>query len=258
MRLEVLGISFCYDSVEALRDVSFSVREGEVLSIVGPNGAGKTTLLKCLDRVLKPARGTVLLDGHDLASLSRREIARSVGFLPQEQGNAAPLRVLDVVLLGRTPYMRRLASPSERDIRAAREALELVGIGHLAERLFSELSGGERRKVLLARALAQEPELLLLDEPTAHLDLRSQVEVLELVRSLADRGLAVVMAMHDVSSAARFSDKMLMLKAGRVVAAGRPEEVLTEEVLAEVYGVRALIIRGFWGSSPLIIPLSPV
>ena len=257
MRLEVLGVSFRYDSVPALEGVTFSIRAGELTAIVGPNGAGKTTLLKCINRVLRPLKGAVLLDGRDLSGLPRREIAKLMGFLPQEQVNPVPLRVLDVVLLGRTPYLRKLAQPGRRDIEVAHSALEAVGIKHLADRLFSELSGGERRKVLLARALAQEPKALLLDEPTAHLDLRSQIEVMELLRSLAGRGLAVLMATHDLNLASRFADKIIMLKEGRVLAIGKPDEVLTEENIMEVYGVRARVIKGFWGSGPLIVPLSP-
>ena len=257
MRFEAKGIRFSYDSVPVLEEVTFTAVGGEVLGIIGPNGSGKTTLLRCLNRTLSPRVGTVLIDGEDIHDLSRRDIARRMGVVPQEPGTPFPFTVWEFVLMGRYPHARPLSGTGARDLAAVEEALCLTDILALAERPVTELSGGERQRVLLARALAQEPEVFLLDEPTAHLDIGHQLEVLELVRRLTvKRELVTVLSSHDLNLAARFCDRLLLLSHGRVYAAGTPEEVLTPDRLRRVYGVEAEVRRHPRGFIQ-VLPLSP-
>jgi iron complex transport system ATP-binding protein len=252
MRLEISGVQFQYNSAVILEDVCLSVSKGEVLSLVGPNGSGKTTLLKCINRILKPKRGTILLEGENVQGLNLRELAQSIGYVPQSSP-ASALTVFDTVLLGRKPYVDW--KTGERDKQIVFEILRLMKLEEIAFRTFNELSGGEKQKVLVARAFAQEPQVLLLDEPTSNLDLRHQFEVLELVTDMvAARGLSAVMAMHDLNLASRFSDKLVILKNGRVYAAGQGRDILTSQNIREVYGVEAAIYDDF--DRPHIVPIS--
>jgi len=240
--LRVDGVEFSYRSVEALRGVRFEVERGEVISVVGPNGSGKTTLLRVIDGILKPRRGSVYIDGRSVHGMGRRELAKVFGYVPQRLEGVHPITVLDFVVSGRRGYM--LFAPTKHDFDKALEALREVGAEDRAYRRLTELSGGELQLVLIARALAAEPRVLLLDEPTANLDLRHQVEVLELLRGVAkNKGVAVVMALHDLTQAYRYSDKVVMMRRGEVYAAGKPEEVITEENVYSVYGVRVRIYR---------------
>lgn len=257
MKLKVKDISFSYDSIEALKDISFEVEEGEILGIVGPNGSGKTTLLKCINKVLKPQGGVVLLEDINLANLNQKEIAQKIGVVPQESFSRFPFTVFDTVLMGRFPYIKRFGREKKEDLDIVDECLDLCGISHLAERLITEISGGEYKKVVIARALAQKPKVLLLDEPTLHLDINHQIELLELLRFLAENeNLTIIMVSHDLNLAARFSNKILILKGGRIFRIGLPEEVLTPAVLKEVYGIEVEVLRSKGADSVNIIPLS--
>jgi len=207
MILSVDGIEFSYNGRPVLRDIKFSVNRGEVLSILGNNGAGKTTLLRCINRILKPKRGTVLIDGNDLFSLSSREIARRVGYAAQRH-EGGRITVFDAVLLGRKPHIGWEAS--EKDLEIVREVLASLSLEDLSLRYLDELSGGELQRVIIARALAQEPRVLLLDEPTSSLDLKNQYEVMKIVKDAAEeRRIAVVLVMHDLNLALRFADRFL-------------------------------------------------
>ncbi|RKY57515.1 MAG: ABC transporter ATP-binding protein [Candidatus Latescibacterota bacterium] len=255
MRVVVRGVSFGYDSVPALEDVSLEAGEAEVVGIIGPNGSGKSTLLKCIDGILKPRVGVVLIDGKETERMRQREVARWMGYVPQGSSSTFPLTVFDVVLMGRRPYISWTAG--EGDIETVSRVLKWMGIEKLAWRQFDELSGGERQKVLIARALAQESQVLLLDEPTSNLDLRHQFEVLELIKDLARRGgLSAIMAIHDLNLAFRYSDKIVMLHRGKVFAAGEPSSVLTRENIRTVYGVDVEIegASGFFR----IVPIGPI
>ncbi len=252
VRIEIKGLSFSYNSVPALRDVNLEVEEGEVLSIIGPNGSGKSTLLKCMERILKPL-GTILIDGKELGSFTREEIARKIGYIPQIMDNPLPLRVFEMILMGRKPYISW--KPSSRDLKIVWDVIDLLGLGDLAMRYMEELSGGERQKAIIARALAQEPNVLLLDEPTSNLDLKHQLEVLDLIKGLTKRGLSVVMAMHDLNLAAKYSDKIAMLKEGRIYAVG-DLDILTPENIETVYGVKVSIVHR--GNRIVIIPEKPI
>lgn len=234
--LEVQQIYFSYLDGMVLHDVSLSIRAGEMVGLLGPNGSGKTTLIKLASGVLKPGRGDIRLDGHRISQLSRRSIARRVAVVPQQFHIPFAFTVNEVVMLGRIPFIKPFTGESGVDRRLAINALELVGISKLAERRFDELSGGERQKVILAMALTQQPELLLLDEPTVHLDITHQVEILELVRSLnLERGLTVIAAMHDLNLAALYFDRLILLKEGRIFSDGTPAQVLTVDNMMEVF-----------------------
>jgi cobalamin transport system ATP-binding protein len=217
--------------------LDLEVRRGEWLTVVGPNGAGKTTLLRALAGLVRPSGGRVLLQGTPVHEVDRRRRARAVAFVPQDPVLPVGMRVADYVLLGRTPHLAPLGAEGTRDFEVAGQALERLDVAGLSDRLLETLSGGERRRVLLARAVAQEATVLLLDEPTTALDLGHQVEVLELVDQLRQGGgLTVVSTMHDLSLAAQFADRLALMDRGRVVATGTAGEVLTDEHLARYYG----------------------
>jgi iron complex transport system ATP-binding protein len=238
---------------EILRGVSFALGAGELLALVGPNGAGKTTLLRVASRVLRPSAGRVWLGERPLASLPRRELARMLAVVPQDVHMAFPFRAGEIVLMGRSPHVGAFGFESRADVALAREAMERVGIAALADRSVAELSGGERQLVLVARALAQDPRVLLLDEPTAHLDLRHRIAVAELVREFVARGRSALVVSHDLALAARSCDRMALLASGAMAAIGAPEAVLTPAQLASAFGIEADVVRGADGS-PLVVP----
>ncbi|MGQ9498288.1 MAG: ABC transporter ATP-binding protein [Desulfotomaculales bacterium] len=250
MILSVDGVEFSYNSRPVLRDIKFEVNRGEFFSILGNNGAGKSTLLKCLNRILKPQRGTVFVEKKDILRLSRPEVAQKMGYVAQRYENPR-FTVFDAVLLGRKPYIRW--DVSTRDLEIVHGVLGMLGLEEFALRYLDELSGGELQKVVVARALAQEPRVLLLDEPTSNLDLKNQLEVLHIVaRYVRERGIAAVVVMHDLNLALRFADKFLLLKEKSVFACGGME-VMTPENIASVYGVpvRMEKLRGV----PVVVPL---
>ncbi len=256
--LEVRGVSFRYGSITALDGVEMRVNGGEVVSLVGPNGSGKSTLLKCIDNILRPKSGVVLVDEKDISKLGLKDISKIMGYVPQTSVKTVfPFTVFDMVLMGRKPYISWKVGKRDREIVA--ETLAFLGLSELSLRYGSELSGGEQQKVLLARALAQEPQVLLLDEPTSNLDIRHQLEVLEAIGQMTkEKSLAVVMAIHDLNLAARFSDKMLMLKRGKVFSLGTPDEVLTRANIREVYGADVRVFKDDGLGYPHIVPLSAV
>ncbi len=234
--LEVRQVHFSYFNGFALHNINLLVAAGEMVGLIGPNGSGKTTLIKLASGILKPKQGEVKLDGSSLSELSRKSIAQSVAVVPQQFHIPFAFTAAEVVMLGRTPFLRALAAESRVDRDIVTSALESVGIAELGRRLFGELSGGEQQKVILAMALAQQPKLLLLDEPTTHLDIAHQVEILELVRSLnVQGGLTVMAAMHDLNLAALYFDRLVLFKEGRVAADGSPGQVLTEARIEEVF-----------------------
>lgn len=250
----------CFDDVvvalggaDILRGVSFALRGGEVLGLLGRNGAGKTTLLRAAAGALEPARGDVRLAGRRLSAHSRRELARAIAVVPQDLHVPFPFRAGQLVLMGRAPHQPLFGFDGRRDVSRALQAMERMGIRALADRPIFELSGGERQLVMFARALAQEPELLLLDEPTAFLDLRHRLEVLQVVRELAGSGRSALVVSHDIGLAARACDRLLLLAEGRVAATGPPREVLTPDVLRRVFGIEAELVPAPDGSV-LVLP----
>jgi len=256
--LSLTGIRAGYGPIEALRGVDLRVGSSEVVGLVGPNGCGKTTLVRVASRTLRPSAGAVRVTGLDPFALTGREAARLVAVVPQDVIPAFPFSVLEFVLMGRTPYISRWGAGSEGDWGKAREAMSAVGVQHLADRFMNELSGGERRRVVLAQALAQDAPVLLLDEPTTHLDIRHVVEVHRLIRELADaRGTAVLAVLHDLTLAAAVCDRLFVMADGHVVAAGRPQDVVTRELLRSVYGVAADVDVSPATGRPIVVVASP-
>lgn len=250
MILSVANLHFQYNSRPVLEDVTLHVDRGEILVVLGVNGAGKSTLLKCINRILKPSRGVVLVEGRDLRHMRAKDLARRFGYVPQKQSEG-PLSVFEAVLLGRRPHIRWAAS--ERDYEVVEKVLGLLQLGDLSLRSLDSLSGGEIQKVLLARALAQEPDVLLLDEPTSNLDLKNQLEVLHLIsRAVREQGLSAIVSIHDLNLALRLGDAFLLLRDGRVHAIA-PREGLTRETIREVYGVEVAL--GEVAGYPVVVML---
>ncbi|WP_129668529.1 ABC transporter ATP-binding protein [Phytoactinopolyspora endophytica] len=227
-------ISFAYGDVQVLDSIRLHADSGRVVGLIGPNGSGKTTMLRTLYAALEPRAGTVDVDGEPVASLKPRDLARRLAVVMQEGDSELPLTAADVVLLGRAPHLSTFERHTRDDFEIAADSLTRVGARHLAQRPFARLSGGEKQRVLIARALAQRAGHLLLDEPTNHLDIRFQHDVLQLVRAL---GVTTVVVLHDLNLAARYCDEVVLLDDGRVVAAGTPDTVLRSELLEPVYQI---------------------
>lgn len=253
-------VSFSYIDVPVLHAIDLMVQKGEMVALLGPNGSGKTTLIKLACGVLRPTEGEIHLDGSSLRRLKRREVAQRVAVVPQQFHMPFAFTLREVVLLGRTPFLRAFSDEGERDHQAVNRAMELMGLKELEQRFFNELSGGERQKGILAMALAQEPKLLLLDEPTAHLDINHQVEILELVKGLnREQGITVIGAMHDLNLAALYFDRLILLKEGRIFADGPPSQVLTEETIQDVFSASVQVTQHPSMKAPHIVitPKSP-
>lgn len=253
--LKAKSLRVAYGNHLALRDISLSVSAGSILGVIGPNGAGKTTLIRALSGVAPLKTGSVFAQGSDLAGLSSVERARRVAVVPQARSLPAYFTGWQLVLLGRTPHLNWLGHVSHHDEECVHKALERASASELAKRRLGELSGGEQQRLLLARALAQEAPILLLDEPTTHLDLQYQIGLLDQVRSLArDSGLAVVVALHDLNLVARYADRVALLVDGELRALGAPDEVLHPDLLSKVYHLPLQVIRNTASGQPVILP----
>ncbi|MEM2896095.1 MAG: ABC transporter ATP-binding protein [Candidatus Bathyarchaeia archaeon] len=255
VKLKLLGVEFYYGSSKVLEEISFSFEKGEIVGIIGPNGAGKTTLLRTISGILKPYKGSVLIDDRHVHSMDEKEIAKELGMVKQDQSIGFSFTALEIVLMGRNPYLSRFQLEGSKDFEVAKEAMEITGTWHLANRSINEVSGGERQKIIIARALAQMPKILLLDEPTLHLDINNQLEIMELLKRLCVKNdLLILMAMHDFNLAANYCKKLMLLDKGRIVSIGKPEEVLTEENIFRVFKVRVIPKRHPVTNSLFIIP----
>jgi len=256
--LNVDGVECRYGSVKVLEDVSLSLSEGDFLGVLGPNGSGKTSLLKSISRTLKPHRGTILLNDADIYSLKGIDVAKQLAIVPQESNIGFSFAALDVVLMGRNPHMSRLQMESDKDLAVARRAMTLTNTWQFAERPINELSGGEKQRVIIARALAQEPEILLLDEPLTHLDIVNQLEIMDLVKDLCVKEKLIVLAVfHDLNLAARYCTSAIMIKKGKIFAAGKIGDVLNSENIRDVFNVHAIVKKHLVTNSVFIIPVSP-
>ena len=241
--IRIQGVEVRYNSIKALDNVSMDVSEGEVVAVLGPNGSGKTTLLKVIDGILKPVKGSIYIDSKSVLQMSRRDVAKLVSFVPQRINVVHGMKVIDFVVTGRKPHVD--FAPTARDVEIALKYLKYVDAEHLAKRDITELSGGEFQRILIARALAAEPRILLLDEPTANLDMKYQLAILNTIARLSkEKRLTVVMSLHDLTQAYRYAEKAVFLNNSRVHAMGRVEEVMSEEVIEAVYGVKVKVIPG--------------
>lgn len=240
--LTLKNVGFRYGDLWALKGIDVRIRAGEILGILGPNGSGKSTLLKIMDGMLRPQEGEILLNGRSLAGLKRSAIAREIAMVSQETFFRFSFSTLEVVLMGRFPHLRRLQFEGERDLRVAYSALRATHALELAERSIHELSGGEKQRVLIARALAQEPNVILLDEPTSFLDLKFKREVFQLISSLSrDKRLGVVVVSHDIDLAAQYCHRLMMLKNGSIYDTGEPDRVITAAGIEAVYDCPVLV-----------------
>ncbi|GAA1193126.1 iron complex transport system ATP-binding protein [Kitasatospora gansuensis] len=257
-RLAARGLTLAYESRTVVEELDLTVPDGAVTVIVGPNACGKSTLLRALGRLLKPVRGAVLLDGAELAGTPTRKIAQRIGLLPQSPVAPEGISVGDLVARGRQPHQSWWRQWSAADEQAVTEAMARTSTTDLAERSVDELSGGQRQRAWIAMALAQGTDILLLDEPTTFLDIAHQVEVLDLVRRLnKERGRTVVAVLHDLNQAARYADHLVAMRDGRIVARGPPAEVVTAELVREVFGLEAVIVPDPVTGTPLVIPGAP-
>jgi iron complex transport system ATP-binding protein len=252
MKIKIDGLGVNYGAHRALDGVSFEGSPGEVISVIGPNGSGKSTLIKCIAQVHKPTSGKVYLNETDAAEMAPYEIAKLIGYVPQNFHYLFFSTVMETVLLGRKPHIKWKIS--RHDLEIVEQALDSMNILGYAGKFMDQLSGGEKQKVYIARALAQEPELFLFDEPTSNLDLKHQIEVLEITRRLTkSRGTSMIVALHDLNLAYSYSDTVIVLNRGQVYAVGKPDDVLTPETIRDVYGVEAMIVESDYGRH--IVPL---
>ena len=251
MRLKINDVEFSYGSVSILRDVCMELARSEMLGIVGPNGVGKSTLIRCIDRILKPDKGNILLDEQEIKEMSMREVAKKMGYVPQNASQTFPATVFDSVLLGRRPHIGWRSS--EKDEEKVLEILKLLGIEEFAMRDFNEISGGQQQKEMIARALAQEADVLIFDEPTSNLDIRHQLEVMEIIKNLVQKkGISAIMAVHDLNLASRYADRVIMMNGGSIYSAGKPASVLSPKNIAFVYGVEVAVKSE--DGKPYIVP----
>ncbi|HEY1134373.1 MAG TPA: ABC transporter ATP-binding protein [Nocardioides sp.] len=255
-RLYAEGVSLGYDDRTIVHDLTVAIPDGKVTVIVGGNGCGKSTLLRGMARLLRPQGGAVLLDGEAVHTMATKQVARTLGLLPQNPIAPEGVTVVDLVGRGRHPHQSAMRRWSREDDQAVAEALALTDTTELAERIVDELSGGQRQRVWIAMALAQGTDLLLLDEPTTYLDVAHQVEMLDLLAELNLRaGTTIVMVLHDLNLSARYADRLVAMKEGRVVAEGAPAEVVTEDVVRDVFGLECRVIPDPVSHTPLVVPV---
>ncbi|OMI91633.1 ABC transporter [Streptomyces sp. M1013] len=254
-RLAARGVTVGYGARSVIDGLDVAIPPGVITTIIGPNGCGKSTLLRTLSRLLRPTGGTVVLDGEDIASLRTRDVAKKLGLLPQAPVAPEGLTVSDLVARGRHPHQSWLRQWSSDDADVVRRALAMTGVSDLADRPVDSLSGGQRQRVWISMTLAQGTDLLLLDEPTTYLDLAHAVDVLDLVDDLHESGRTVVMVLHDLNLATRYSDNLVVMREGAILAQGHPRDVITADLLHEAFGLRAKVIDDPVGDRPLIVPI---
>ena len=254
--LAIDDICLFYRNKRILSEISFAVSKGEFFIVIGPNGAGKTSLLKIIAGLLTPQQGTVHVQGKEIAGYSRRNLSRIVALVPQQIEVGFPFTVGETVIMGRTPHLGILGMESAQDVKIARDAMEFTDVAHLAHRRLSQLSGGELQRVVIARAICQQPHIILLDEPTTALDPAHQLKIMDLMEKFRqNHGTTVIMVSHDLNLASLYGDRLLLLKGGRIVISGPPEKVLEKKMLEESYGCRLLVDENPLGGVARIIPV---
>lgn len=242
IEITINGVHFSYGSFPILKGIDLSIDEPQLISILGPNGVGKSTLIRCLNKILTPTEGVVMIDDFDVQCIPVKELAKVMGYVPCASGTSFPITVTDAVLMGRFPHQKY--GSLDHDLEIVYETLDSLGITDLSMRSINELSAGQLQKVMIAKGLAQQPRILLLDEPTANLDIRHQLNVTHLLRDISrNNGVIVMMICHDINIAAKYSDRIVLMSEGRVFKVGTPDEVITAENLEKVYGVKSIIVH---------------
>ena len=253
--IETRDIAFSYTTQPLFDGLSVTIAGGEFVGLVGPNGSGKTTFLNLLTRILKPSRGHILIDGHEIQSFSSRGLACKIAVVPQESNIIFPFTVSEVVLMGRAPHLRSILE-REEDFQIAAEAMEMTGLAHLSSRPVTMLSGGEKQGVLIARALAQRPSILLLDEPTAFLDIKHQVDIYDILTRLNhERGMTIIAVSHDLNLASHYCERVLVFKEGKLMFDGSPEHAITTEAIRDVYGTEVVVSKNRRTGRPFVLPV---
>lgn len=253
--ISLKDVSFAYDRNPILKNISLDIQPGEIIGVIGPNGSGKSTLMKLMGGVLPSKPGDIFFKGEDLRLLKRKTLAQSIAWIPQENPLVFPFKVSEVVLMGRHPYLSPLMFERIEDFYISRRAMEATQTLEFANRLFNEISGGEKQRVMIASALAQEPEMMLLDEPTSALDLKHQMQILNILKQLNEtRGVTLVMALHDLHLASKFCKRTILLQKGQIVRDGAPDEVMQKDILEKVYDVKIKIFRDQEDGSIMISP----
>jgi iron complex transport system ATP-binding protein len=254
--VDIQGLYFGYNEDLILKNINLSIDKGDFISIIGPNGSGKSTLLRNISSVLKPTKGIIKIDGKELKNYNTKELARKLAFVPQDTSIVYDFSVFDIVLMGRSPYLGRFEREKKKDFEITKEALIMTDTFQFQDRSITEISGGERQRVIVARALAQEPEILLLDEPTSHLDINHQIEILHLLKRLnKEKGMTIIVVIHDINLASRFSNKVILMKSGQILSKGTPEQVITKENIKEAYGINIMISKCHYSDGLYVIPI---
>ena len=253
--IELNGTSFTYLKDPIIKKISLSIDQGDFIGVIGPNGSGKSTLLKLMSGILNPDDGEVTFQGRNIKSIKRRELAQSLAWIPQENHLAFPFQAMEVVLMGRHPFLGSMSFEDDNDITIAKHAMEVTDIQQFSSRLFTDISGGEKKRVMLASAIAQKPEAMLLDEPTSALDIKYQIQILKILNKINEEQKAtIILAMHDLHLASKFCKRLILLNEGQTVCDGRPDEVLTKNILEDVYDVQVKIFKDNDDGSLLICP----
>lgn len=246
-------ISVSYGSHNIINELSFAADRGEFVGILGPNGCGKTTLLKTFSKILSPIKGTVIIEDTDINELDSKNLAKKMACVSQDTDVAFAFTVKEIVLMGRNPHIGRVSPLTENDYKIVEDAMRITNVSHLSNRFITEISGGERQRVLIARALAQQPDILLLDEPTSHLDINHQIEILSMIHDLTPR-ITVIGVFHDLSLASYFCDRIILMKSGKIIASGTPEEVITSDLIYDTFSIRMMVFRHPVSGKPYLVP----
>jgi iron complex transport system ATP-binding protein len=253
MKISIQNIEFSYNGSPVLKDIGCNISKGDFVALVGPNGSGKSTLIKCITGILKPKKGAILISDLNINNLQVNELAQTLAYIPQNRNGQVPVSVFDTVLLGRKPYISW--KPSKNDLEITSQVINQLNINDIAQKDINKLSGGQQQMVYIARALAQQPEILLLDEPTANLDIRHTIEIMDLLKGLCSKGLTVVIAIHDINLAMRYASHIMMLKEGEIFAFGG-NEIITEQYIEKLYDVRVKIVTS--DTTMHVIPVGAV